>query len=244
MRDFVIYPAIDLKGGKCVRLFKGDMDKATIYADNPAAQAKEFADAGAKWLHVVDLDGAFAGHSENTAAVKAIIAATSLPVQLGGGIRNIAHIEQWLSAGIARVILGTAAVKNPELVREACRKFPGRIVVGIDAKDGMVATEGWAETSDISAAQLAMDFADAGVAAIIFTDIGRDGTLQGVNVAATAAVAETASVPVIASGGVGGIADVKALLAEKDNNIAGVICGRAIYDGRLDLKEALRVANA
>lgn len=242
--SFTIYPAIDLKGGKCVRLLKGDMEKATIYADNPAVQAAEFAEAGAKWLHVVDLDGAFAGESANEAAVRSIISATSLPVQLGGGIRSIAHIEKWLNAGISRVILGTAAVKNPELVSEACQKFPGRIAVGIDARDGMVATDGWAETSDISAVQLATDFEDAGVAAIIFTDIGRDGTLQGVNIQATIAMAESVKVPIIASGGVAGMADIEALLAAKGSGIAGVICGRAIYDGRLNIVDAMRAAGA
>ncbi len=234
----ILYPAIDLKGGACVRLAQGDMARATLFNPDPAAQARSFAAAGAEWLHVVDLDGAFAGRSVNAAAVAAILAAVRVPLQLGGGIRDMGAIEGWLGRGVARVILGTAAVKNPALVREACRKFPGRVAVGIDARGGRVAVEGWAETSDLDVLTLARRFEDAGVAAIIFTDIDRDGLLGGVDVAGTAALARGVKTPVIASGGVGGIADIQRLFGA---GIAGVVVGRALYDGRLDLAAALAV---
>ena len=235
--SLTIYPAIDLKDGACVRLLRGEMDAATKFNDDPGAQAKIFLDAGARWLHVVDLNGAFAGMPVNEAAVTAILSVANVPVQLGGGIRDLATIEFWLAAGITRVILGTAAVKNPDLVREACKLFPGRIAVGIDARGGLVATEGWAETSDLRALDLARRFEDAGVAAVIYTDIDRDGLLGGVNVAATAALADQLSMPVVASGGVASIEDIRAL---KPTKVEGVICGRALYDGRLDLAEAIK----
>lgn len=232
----ILYPAIDLKGGACVRLAQGDMARATVFNPDPAAQARRFAAAGAEWLHVVDLDGAFAGRSVNAEAVAAILAAVRVPLQLGGGIRDLAAVEAWLARGVARVILGTAAVKNPALVREACRKFPGRVAVGIDARQGRVAVEGWAETSDLDVPTLARRFEDAGVAAIVFTDIDRDGLLGGVDVAGTAALARSLRTPVIASGGVGGIEDIQRLSGA---GIAGVVVGRALYDGRLDLAAAL-----
>lgn len=235
----ILFPAIDLKGGQCVRLVRGDMDQATVFNSDPAAQAREFAAAGCRWLHLVDLDGAFAGQPMNAAAVAAILAAVDIPCQLGGGIRDRATIDAWLERGVARVILGTAALKNPDLVREACRAHPGRIVVGIDARGGRVATEGWAETSEIAAVDLARRFEDAGVAAIVYTDIDRDGVLAGVNVAATAALARAVSIPVIASGGVASLDDLAALLAVERDGVAGVISGRALYDGRLDLVAAL-----
>jgi len=235
-----VYPAIDLKDGNCVRLYKGDMDAATVFSDNPAAQAKEFVDAGCNWLHLVDLNGAFAGEPVNAAAVDAILAATNVPVQLGGGIRDIATMERWLEAGISRLILGTLAVKNPALVREACTLFPGKIAVGIDAKGGMVAVEGWAEASELEVTELALKFEDAGVAAIIHTDIDRDGTLTGVNAEASSALAKAVSIPVIASGGVKDIDDIHRVAGA--GNLEGVVTGRAIYDGRLDLREALKVA--
>ena len=236
----ILYPAIDLKDGHCVRLRQGDMAQATVFNDDPAAQARAFQDSGFRYLHCVDLNGAFAGQSANTPAIRAILAALKIPVQLGGGIRDRAGIEAWLSAGIARVILGTVAVRNPALVKEAARDFPGRIVVGIDARDGMVAVEGWAEASSLSAVDLARRFEDAGVAAIIFTDIARDGMLQGVNAEATADLARSVTIPVIASGGVGGIEDITRLAAEP--KIAGVVIGRALYDGRIDPKAALAAA--
>lgn len=239
-----IFPAIDLKGGQVVRLAEGDMARATIYGDDPAAQARAFADAGATHLHVVDLDGAFAGESRNGAAVESIIAAFSGRVQVGGGIRNRAGVERWLALGVDRVIIGTAALKDPDFVRGAARDLPGRIVVGVDAKDGMVATEGWADVSDVTATDLARRFEDAGVAALLFTDVGRDGLLEGCNVAATAALARSVTIPVIASGGVADIGDIHALLPHVADGVEGVITGRAIYDGRLDLAEALRVARA
>jgi len=232
----ILYPAIDLKAGACVRLRRGDMAQATLFNPDPADQARRFAAAGAPWLHLVDLDGAFAGKPMNRAAVAAILAAVDIPCQLGGGIRHEATIEGWLAAGIARVILGTAALKNPDLVRAACRRHPGRIAVGIDARAGKVAVEGWAETSEITALELAERFADAGVAAIIFTDVDRDGLLGGANVAATTELAAAVGVPVIASGGVAGLADLAALKAA---GVAGAIIGRALYDGRIDLAEAL-----
>lgn len=237
----ILYPAIDLKGGACVRLAQGDMARATLFNDDPAAQARSFAAAGAEWLHVVDLDGAFAGRSVNAGAVAAILAALRVPLQLGGGIRDLPAIEGWLGRGVARIILGTAAVKDPGLVREACRKFPGRIAVGIDARRGRVAVEGWAETSDLDTLTLARRFEDAGVAAIVFTDIERDGLLGGVDVAGTAALARSVKTPVIASGGVGVIEDIQRLSGA---GIAGVVVGRALYDGRLDLAAAIRLTRA
>jgi phosphoribosylformimino-5-aminoimidazole carboxamide ribotide isomerase len=243
MTALALYPAIDLKGGACVRLRRGDMDQATVYGDDPGAQARAWQEAGCAWLHVVDLDGAFAGRSVNTAAVQSILAAATVPVQLGGGIRDIASIEAWLAAGVSRIILGSIAAKNPDLVREACRLFPGRIAVGIDARDGFVATEGWAETSAVSSEALALRFEDAGAAAIIFTDIGRDGMLEGLNLDATAALARAVTTPVIASGGVGSLAHLEALraIAGQTPGIAGVIVGRALYDGRITPGDALRV---
>ncbi|PHK95049.1 1-(5-phosphoribosyl)-5-[(5-phosphoribosylamino)methylideneamino]imidazole-4-carboxamide isomerase [Pseudoroseomonas rhizosphaerae] len=236
---FTLYPAIDLKAGQVVRLKRGDMAQATLYGD-PATQATAFDAAGFAWLHVVDLDGAFAGRPANAEAVDAILRATTRPVQLGGGIRDMATVEAWLSRGIARVILGSAAVKDPAFAREACRAFPGQVAVGIDAKDGMVATEGWAEVSGISALDLALSFEDAGAAAIIHTDIERDGMLGGVNVEATAALAARLSTPVIASGGVAGVEDIRALRAT--GKVAGTIIGRALYDGRLTAEEAMAAA--
>jgi phosphoribosylformimino-5-aminoimidazole carboxamide ribotide isomerase len=240
MRALTLYPAIDLKDGQCVRLRRGAMDDATVYSDDPAAQARIWQDAGFSWLHVVDLNGAFAGRPVNAAAVAAILAAVTVPVQLGGGIRDMAGIEAWLAAGVHRVILGSAAVKNPALVREACRGFPRRIVVGIDARDGRVATEGWAETSSILARDLALSFEDAGVAAIVYTDIGRDGMLSGLNLEQTVALAEAVATPVIASGGVGSPQDLTDLrAAAAGTRIEGVIVGRALYDGRVDPAAAL-----
>jgi phosphoribosylformimino-5-aminoimidazole carboxamide ribotide isomerase len=235
----ILFPAIDLKEGAAVRLLRGEMGSARLYNPDPAAQAHEFAQAGFQWLHLVDLDGAFEGRPVNAGAVEAILAAVEIPAQLGGGIRDLATVERWLEAGIARVILGTAAVKRPELVREACRSFPGRVAVGIDARGGRVAVEGWAEESELSAAELAGRFEDAGVAALIYTDIERDGALTGVNVAATAELARAVSLPVIASGGVASLDDIASLMAVDDPPLEGVICGRALYDGRVDAKSAL-----
>ena len=235
----ILFPAIDLKGGACVRLLRGDMAQATVFNDDPAAQARDFAALGFKWLHVVDLDGAFAGASVNGAAVRAIRQAVDLRIQLGGGIRDRAAVDYWLGLGIDRVVLGTAALRNPALVRESAAAYPGRVVVGIDGRDGKVAVEGWAETSEIGTIDLARRFADAGVAAIVYTDIARDGALTGVDAAATAAFAMAAGVPVIASGGVAGIADIAALKAQAAAGIAGIICGRALYDGRVDPRAAL-----
>ncbi|MBK0400491.1 1-(5-phosphoribosyl)-5-[(5-phosphoribosylamino)methylideneamino]imidazole-4-carboxamide isomerase [Limibaculum sp. M0105] len=234
----ILYPAIDLKDGKCVRLLRGEMEAATVFNDDPAAQAVSFEEAGCRWLHLVDLDGAFAGRPENADAVEAILSATSLPAQLGGGIRSMATIGDWLDRGLARVILGTAAVRDPDLVREAARSFPGQIAVGIDARKGMVAVAGWAETTDISALELARRFEDAGVGAIIYTDIDCDGALQGPNVEATAALANAVTIPVIASGGVSSLDDLRALRT-CGAPLNGVISGRAIYDGRIDLVEAM-----
>lgn len=239
----ILFPAIDLKDGNVVRLKQGDMDQATVFGDDPAAQAQAFEQAGCDWLHMVDLDGAFAGKPVNTQPVKAICATTHLSTQLGGGIRDMDTIEAWLDAGITRVILGTAALKDPQLVIDGCRAFPGRIVVGIDARDGYVATEGWAETGSMTTAEIAARFEDAGVCAIVFTDIGRDGLLKGVNVEATAELMARTSIPVIASGGLAGREDLTALRALMEQphhgNLQGVITGRALYDGRLDLDEAL-----
>ena len=235
----ILFPAIDLKDGAAVRLLRGEMGSATVFNPDPAAQAREFAAAGFAWLHLVDLNGAFAGRPVNDAAVRAILAAIDLPVQLGGGIRDMATVEAWLEAGVRRVILGTAAVKTPELVTEACRAFPGRIVVGIDARGGKVALEGWAEASEIEALDLARRFEDCGVAAIVYTDIERDGALQGVNVEATAALAAAIGTPVIASGGVSSLDDLAALRAVESCGLEGVIAGRALYDGRIDPKSAL-----
>jgi phosphoribosylformimino-5-aminoimidazole carboxamide ribotide isomerase len=233
----ILYPAIDLKDGQAVRLLRGEMDKATVFNADPAAQARIFAEAGCAWLHLVDLNGAFAGEPVNGAAVDGILAAVDVPVQLGGGIRNMDTIETWLAKGIARVILGTVAVENPALVREAAAEFPGRIAVGIDARRGRVATRGWAEQTDMEATDLARAFEDAGVAAIVYTDIDRDGAMGGPNVEATAALARATSVPVIASGGVSSLADLVALRAT--GVVQGAISGRALYDGALDLKAAL-----
>ncbi len=234
----ILYPAIDLKDGKAVRLFKGDMDKATVFNDDPAAQAMEFVEAGCEWLHLVDLNGAFAGEPVNAAPVEAILAATKVPAPLGGGIRDMATIEAWLSKGLARVILGTVAVENPALVREAARAFPGQVAVGIDARNGRVATKGWATETDVMVTDLARSFEDAGVAAIIYTDINRDGAMQGPNIAATAELANAVSIPVIASGGVSSLEDLVALKT-CGAPLNGAISGRALYDGALDLKEAL-----
>lgn len=234
----ILYPAIDLKDGAAVRLLRGDMDKATVFNEDPAAQAMAFVAQGCEWLHLVDLNGAFAGTPVNAAPVEAILAQTQTPAQLGGGIRDMATIEMWLSKGLARVILGTVAVENPELVREAARAFPGHIAVGIDAKGGKVATRGWAEVTEVEATDLARSYEDAGVAAIIYTDIARDGAMQGPNIEATAALARAVSIPVIASGGVSSLED---LIALRDCGAAlnGAISGRALYDGALDLSAAL-----
>ena len=235
----ILYPAIDLKDGQAVRLLRGDMDKATVFNDDPAAQARAFVDAGCEWLHLVDLNGAFAGEPVNAPAVEAILAAANVPAQLGGGIRDMATIEGWLTKGLARVILGTVAVENPRLVRDAARAFPGQVAVGIDARGGRVATKGWAEDTDVNATDLAKSFEDAGVAAIIYTDINRDGAMQGPNIEATAALANAVSIPVIASGGVSSIDDLIALKS-CGGALNGAISGRALYDGAIDLKTALQ----
>lgn len=240
----ILFPAIDLKDGKCVRLKRGAMEDATVFNDDPADQATRFEAMGFEWLHCVDLNGAFDGRSANSEAIKAIRARIKLPIQLGGGIRDRAGIDAWLEAGIARVILGTVALRNPALVKEAARAHPGRIAVGIDARDGKVAVEGWAETSEITALDLARRFEDVGVAAIIFTDIARDGMLQGVNAEATARLANSVRIPVIASGGVAGIGDIEALKAMHEPNILGVVIGRALYDGRISAPAALAAARA
>jgi len=234
----ILFPAIDLKDGQCVRLERGAMDAATVFNDDPAAQARAFERQGFEWLHLVDLNGAIEGRPVNAAAVEAILAAVDLPVQLGGGIRDMATIEGWLDRGLRRVILGTVALTNPALVRAACKRFPGRVVVGIDARGGMVATEGWVKTSETTAGELAKAFEDAGVAAIVYTDIDRDGVLTGVNVEATAALAAETAIPVIASGGVASLEDLRALKAAPVR-LAGVICGRALYDGRIEPGAAL-----
>ncbi len=238
----ILYPAIDLKDGQCVRLQQGLMDKATVFNLDPAAQARAFAAQGFHSIHVVDLNGAFEGRPVNAEAVSAILAAVQIPVQLGGGIRTLDSISLWIERGVARVILGTAAVRDPALVRQACARFPGKIAVGIDAKDGKVAVQGWAETSELSAVELARRFEDTGVSAIIYTDIGRDGMLTGLNLDATAEIARAVKIPVIASGGLAGIEDVKRLISPRYAMIAGAIAGRALYDGRLDPKEAPELA--
>jgi len=237
----ILFPAIDLKDGVCVRLLRGDMNAATTFNDDPAAQARKFEQQGFSWLHLVDLNGAFAGKPVNGESVSAILSAVKIPVQLGGGIRDMATIEDWLVRGVRRVILGTVAVRDPDLVRAACHAFPGRVAVGIDARAGKVAVAGWAEETEISAHDLARRFEDAGVAAIIYTDIDRDGALQGVNIPATVALAETVKIAVIASGGVSSLADLEALKATRCPGIEGVISGRALYDGRLDPASALKV---
>ena len=235
----ILFPAIDLKNGQCVRLEQGDMARATVFSLDPAAQAAAFAAQGFEYLHVVDLDGAFAGKPVNAAAVEAMLRSVTIPVQLGGGIRDLKTIEAWLDKGIARVIIGTAAVRDPALVKAAAKKYPGRDAVGLDARDGKVAVEGWAETSEVTAFEIAARFADAGVAAIVFTDIARDGLLKGLNLDATVALAERIAIPVIASGGFASIDDVRALLAPEAKKLAGAIAGRALYDGRLDAAAAL-----
>lgn len=240
----ILFPAIDLKDGACVRLKRGAMESATVFNADPAAQARAFQAAGFEWLHVVDLNGAFEGRSANADAIRAVRAAVDMPIQLGGGIRDRAGIDSWFEAGISRVIVGTAALRDPELVKEAARAHPNRVAVGIDARDGKVAVEGWAETSEVTAVDLARRFEDAGVAAIIFTDIARDGMLQGVNVEATDVLARTLSIPVIASGGVSGLDDIASLVAANNPNILGVVIGRALYDGRIDPAAALLLAKA
>lgn len=236
-----LYPAIDLKDGACVRLRRGEMSDATVYSADPGAQAKSFADQGCEWVHVVDLNGAFAGRSVNRTAVEAILRQVRVPVQLGGGLRDLAAIAGWLEAGVSRVILGSAAVKNPALVFKACQEFPGRIAVGIDARDGFVATEGWAETSDVPAIDLARRLQDAGVSAIIYTDISRDGMLAGLNLDQTFALAQATRIPVVASGGVGSEDDLRQLYTQSRGQVAGVIVGRAIYDGKVDVARALSI---
>jgi phosphoribosylformimino-5-aminoimidazole carboxamide ribotide isomerase len=240
----ILFPAIDLKDGQCVRLKLGEMSEATVFNDDPAAQARAFESQGFQYLHIVDLNGAFEGHPVNGAAVDAILDAVNIPVQLGGGIRDFETIEMWLSKGIARVILGTAAVRNPDVVVRACKDYPGRIAVGIDAKGGKVAVEGWAETAELTAIDLARRFEDVGVAAIIYTDIDRDGILKGLNLEATAALARAVKIPVIASGGLASIDDIKALLKPEYAILEGAITGRALYDGRIDPKEALALIAA
>jgi phosphoribosylformimino-5-aminoimidazole carboxamide ribotide isomerase len=235
----ILFPAIDLKNGQCVRLEQGDMARATVFNLDPTAQARSFAAQGFEYLHVVDLDGAFAGKPMNAHAVEAMLKAVTMPLQLGGGIRDLDTIEAWLAKGVARVIIGTAAVRDPDLVKGAAKKFPDRVAVGLDARDGRVAVEGWAETSQVTALEMAQRFEDAGVAAIIFTDIARDGLLKGLNLDATIELAERISIPVIASGGFASIEDVKALLAPRAKKLAGAIAGRALYDGRLDASAAL-----
>jgi phosphoribosylformimino-5-aminoimidazole carboxamide ribotide isomerase len=235
----ILFPAIDLKDGQCVRLKLGEMSQATVFNDDPAAQARTFQDQGFEYLHIVDLNGAFAGKPVNGPAVDAILAAIQIPIQLGGGIRDIATIEAWLAKGIRRVILGTIAVRNPNLVREACRKFPQCVAVGIDARGGKVAVEGWAETAELSAIEMARRFEGVGVAAIIYTDIDRDGVLVGLNLPATAELAAATSIPVVASGGLAGLDDIEALLRPENAKLEGAIAGRALYDGRLNPAEAL-----
>jgi phosphoribosylformimino-5-aminoimidazole carboxamide ribotide isomerase len=238
----IVFPAIDLKDGVCVRLLRGDMGRATVFNTDPAAQARDFAAAGFEWLHCVDLNGAVEGRPVNAGAVDAILAAAKVKVQLGGGMRDLATVERWLNAGVARVILSTVALEQPEMVKDACRKWPGRIAVGIDARGGLVAVEGWTRTSNVKALDLALRFEDAGVACIIYTDIGRDGAMVGANIEATVDLAFALTTPVIASGGVASIADIVELKTHETSGVAGVICGRALYDGRINPAEALRVA--
>jgi phosphoribosylformimino-5-aminoimidazole carboxamide ribotide isomerase len=240
----ILFPAIDLKDGQCVRLKLGDMNEATVFNDDPAAQAKSFEDQGFEYLHVVDLNGAFAGESVNGAAVEAILKAVKFPVQLGGGIRSIAHIESWLERGLSRVILGTVAVRDPALVREAAAKFPGKVAVGIDARGGKVAVEGWAETSELTAIELGQRFEGAGVAAIIYTDIDRDGILKGINWPSTLELAEAVNIPVIASGGLASMDDIRTMTEPQYRLLEGAISGRALYDGRIDSREALALLKA
>ncbi|MAF96144.1 MAG: 1-(5-phosphoribosyl)-5-[(5-phosphoribosylamino)methylideneamino]imidazole-4-carboxamide isomerase [Rhodospirillaceae bacterium] len=237
----IFFPAIDLKDGQCVRLYQGDMEQVTVFGDDPGGQAKVFADAGAEWLHVVDLNGAVSGRPVNEDAVTAILDAVEIPVQLGGGIRDGETVDFWLEHGVKRVILGTAAVRNPALVKDACKRHPGRVAVGIDARDGMVATDGWTDTSKLTALDLARRFKDCGVAAIIHTDISRDGAMEGPNIEATVELAGVVSVPVIASGGVSSLADLEALKKAGAGILEGVISGRALYDGRIDVTEAVRL---
>ncbi|HXI05133.1 MAG: 1-(5-phosphoribosyl)-5-[(5-phosphoribosylamino)methylideneamino]imidazole-4-carboxamide isomerase [Bradyrhizobium sp.] len=239
MEAVILFPAVDLKNGQCVRLEQGDMARATVFNLDPAAQARAFAAQGFEYLHIVDLDGAFAGKPMNAQAVEGMLKAVTMPVQLGGGIRDVRTVEGWLEKGVARVIIGTAAVRDPDFVKAAARKFPGRVAVGLDARDGKVAVEGWAETSQVTALEIALRFEDAGVAAIIFTDIARDGLLKGLNIDATIALADRIAIPVIASGGLASIADVEAMLAPRAAKLAGAIAGRALYDGRLDPAAAL-----
>jgi phosphoribosylformimino-5-aminoimidazole carboxamide ribotide isomerase len=239
MEAVILFPAIDLKNGQCVRLEQGDMARATVFNLDPAAQARSFAAQGFEYLHVVDLDGAFAGKPMNAHAVEAMLKTVTMPIQLGGGIRDLKTVEAWLDKGVARVIIGTAAVRDPELVKSAARKFPGRVAVGLDARDGKVAVQGWAETSEVTVLEIAVRFEDAGVAAIIFTDIARDGLLKGLNLEATLALADRISIPVIASGGLASIEDVRAMLTPRAKKLAGAIAGRALYDGRLDPSAAL-----
>jgi phosphoribosylformimino-5-aminoimidazole carboxamide ribotide isomerase len=237
----ILFPAIDLKEGQCVRLQQGDMARATVFHDDPAAQAKQFAAQGFDYLHIVDLDGAFAGKPVNQRAVERILERTKMSVQLGGGIRDMKTVEGWLAKGVTRVIIGTAAVRNPAFVNEAAKEFPGRVAVGLDARDGKVAVEGWAEVSELTALDIAKRFENAGVAAIIYTDVARDGMLQGLNLDATIALADAVSIPVIASGGLASIEDIKNLLSPRAKKLAGAIAGRALYDGRLDAAKALRL---
>jgi phosphoribosylformimino-5-aminoimidazole carboxamide ribotide isomerase len=240
----ILFPAIDLKGGQCVRLEQGDLARVTVFNADPAAQAQAFERQGFEYLHVVDLDGAFAGKPVNASAVDALLKAIKMPVQLGGGIRDLATVEAWLRRGVRRVIIGTAAVRDPQLVKDAAKKFPGRVAVGLDARDGKVAVQGWAESSEMTALDIARRFEDAGIAAIIFTDIARDGLLRGLNLEATIALANSIAVPVIASGGLASIADVKALLEPRAKKLEGAISGRALYDGRLDAAEAIALIKA
>ena len=240
----ILFPAIDLKEGLAVRLEQGDMARATVFHRDPASQARAFEQQGFEYLHIVDLDGAFAGKPMNAAAVDRILETVSIPVQLGGGVRNTATVESWLDKGVTRVVIGTAAVRDPPFVKQAARDYPGRVTVGLDARDGKVAVEGWAETSELSALEIARRFEDAGVAAIVYTDIARDGMLQGLNLDATVALADTISIPVIASGGLASIEDIKALLEPRAKILAGAIAGRALYDGRLDAAEALKLIRA
>jgi len=242
--SLIVFPAIDLKGGQVVRLAEGDMDRATVYGDDPAVQAMLFAEAGAQHLHVVDLDGSFAGHAVNADAVESIVRSFPGHVQLGGGIRNRASVEHWFDLGVSRIVIGTAALKDPEFVKDVARDFPAGIVVAVDARDGFVATDGWAEKSDMEVLDLARRFEDAGVASLLFTDVGRDGMLKGCNVQATVDLARATDIPVIASGGVAGIGDIRMLAIHAVDGIEGVITGRALYDGRLDLATAIALANA